>query len=79
MENGTRPPESDYPVVVASFGSDHRYRLVRLRGIGWEPLEQEEFEPRIREVFPDIDLDDPSQVHWVDHPEEWPAWHPGEA
>lgn len=66
-------------MFVGSFGDDHRYRLVWLRGIGWEPLEREEFEPRVREVFPDIDFDDPEQVRWADRPQEWPAWHPGEA
>ncbi|MFB4195807.1 hypothetical protein [Streptomyces carpaticus] len=74
-----RPPEPDYPVYVGSFGDDHRYRLVWLRGVGWEPLSEEEFEPRIRQLFPDIDLDDPEQVHWADRPQEWPAWHPGAA
>lgn len=78
MGNGKPGHGPDYPVVVASFGSDHRYRLVRIRGVGWEPLGPEEFEPRIREVFPDIDFNDPDQVHWVDHPEEWPAGHSGE-
>jgi hypothetical protein len=79
MENSAKPTKPDYLVVVASFGTDDRYRLVRLKGIGWEPLEREEFELRIREVFPDIDFDDPEQVHWVDRPQQWPAWHPGEA
>ncbi|MBB1253054.1 hypothetical protein [Streptomyces alkaliterrae] len=73
-----RPPEPEYPVVVGSFGENSRYRLVWLRGIGWEPLAREDFEARVREVFPDIDLDDPEQVHWVDGSEEWPAWHPPE-
>lgn len=81
MEKNPSPPtpDSKYLVVVASFGQDHRYRLVHLKGVGWEPLEREEFEPRVRQLFPDIDFDDPEQVHWVDRPEEWPAWQPGEA
>ncbi|WP_431781826.1 hypothetical protein [Streptomyces chumphonensis] len=69
-----RPAEPQYRVVVGSFGdADHGYRLVWLRGIGWEPLTEEELEPRLREVFPDIDLADPEQVHWVDEEEAWPA------
>ena len=65
-------------VEVAAFEADRRYRLVRL-GDHTEPLTREEFEPRIRREFPDIDLGDPRQLHWADRPWEWPAWHPGEA
>ncbi|MFE2181294.1 hypothetical protein [Streptomyces sp. NPDC059455] len=79
MENATGPDESGYPVFVESIEVDSRYRMVRLRGLGCEPLEREEFEPRVRQVFPDIDLDDPAQVHWEDRPGQWPPWHPGEA
>ncbi|QKV91094.1 hypothetical protein HUT19_04520 [Streptomyces sp. NA02950] len=79
MTNTTNPVESGYPVFVEPFDEDSRYRLVRLRGLGCEPLEREEFEPRIRRAFPDIDFDDPEQVHWADRPGQWPAWHPGEA
>ncbi|MFI1963300.1 hypothetical protein ACH429_04030 [Streptomyces pathocidini] len=74
-----RQTERDVPVEVAPFDTDGRYRLVHLRGHGWEPLEREEFEPRVQQLFPDLDLDDPDQVHWSDRPGEWPAWHPGEA
>ncbi|MBW1603503.1 hypothetical protein JJV70_15600 [Streptomyces sp. JJ66] len=70
------PDEPPYRVVVGSFGDDHGYRLVWLRGVGWEPLTEEELEPRVRELFPDIDMTDPQQVHWVDREESWPAaWH----
>jgi hypothetical protein len=73
------PTEQDYLVVVAPYDSDSRYRRVHMKGTGWISLEREEFEPRIRRLFPDIDLNDPRQVHWDDHPWEWPPWHPGEA
>jgi hypothetical protein len=80
MENApSSTPEQDVPVVVAPFDTDARYRLVHLRGLGWEPLEREEFDVRVRQVFPDLDLGDPEQVHWADRPGEWPKWHPGEA
>jgi hypothetical protein len=79
MENAPSTPEQDVTVVVAPFETDDRYRLVHLKGLGWEPLEREEFGPRVRQVFPGIDVDDPEQVHWSDRPGEWPAWHPGEA
>jgi hypothetical protein len=59
-------------VEVAGFHSDSRYRLVRLMGIGWEPMSGAEFENRIRQVFPDIDFNDPTQVKWADRPGEWP-------
>ncbi|MDH2389289.1 MULTISPECIES: hypothetical protein [Streptomyces] len=79
MENPTTPEESGHLVDVAPYDADSRYRRVRFRGSGWESLEREEFEPRVRREFPDIDLDDPEQVHWADRPGEWPPWHPGEA
>ncbi|MFJ7911722.1 MULTISPECIES: hypothetical protein [unclassified Kitasatospora] len=66
-------------VEVAELRADNRYRLVRFEGHGWEPLEREEFEPRVHQLFPDLDPRDPQRVHWVDHPWEWPRWHPGEA
>ncbi len=69
----------EYPVVVAPYDSDSRYRRVWMRGVGWVQLEREEFELRIRRQFPDIDMDDPAQVHWEDRPWQWPPWHPGEA
>lgn len=71
--------ETTHKVDVAPLGSDHRYRRVHIRGVGWEELEREEFEPRVRRAFPDIDVSDPDQVHWADHPGEWPRWQPGEA
>jgi hypothetical protein len=62
--------EPEYRLVeVAAFHSDSRFRLVRLMGVGWEPMDGEEFERRVRRVFPDIDLNDPQQVHWADRPE----------
>lgn len=77
MNNSSSP--QDVLVEIAEFRTDSRYRLVHLRGVGWEPLAPEEFEPRVKQVFPDIDLDDRRQVHWADRPGEWPSWHPGEA
>ncbi|MCZ7414014.1 MULTISPECIES: hypothetical protein [unclassified Streptomyces] len=69
-----RPDEPRYRVVVGSFGDgDHGYRLVWLRGVGWEPVAEKDLERRVREVFPDIDLSDPEQVHWVGADESWPA------
>ena len=47
----------EYPVVVAPYDSDSRYRRVWMRGVGWVQLEREEFELRIRRQFPDIDMD----------------------
>jgi hypothetical protein len=79
MKNVPAAPEPDVPVIVAPFDTDSRYRLVHIEGIGWQPLEREEFEPRVHQVFPELDLDDPDQVHWADRPGEWPRWHPGEA
>ncbi len=49
------------------------------QGTGWEPLAPEEFEPRLKQLFPDLDPHDPVRVRWADRPWEWPAWHPGEA
>ncbi|WP_441247825.1 hypothetical protein [Kitasatospora sp. McL0602] len=71
---GTKPP-----VEIAEYRTDSRYRLVHFRGTGWEPLAPEELEPRIKQLFPDVDPHDPVAVHWADRPWEWPAWHPGEA
>ncbi|MEU1621301.1 nucleotide exchange factor GrpE [Streptomyces sp. NPDC005722] len=71
--------ETTHKVDVAPLGSDHRYRRVHIRGVGWRELEREEFEPRVRRTFPDIEMSDPDQVHWADHPGEWPRWQPGEA
>lgn len=79
MENAPTAHKPEIPVIVAPFDTDRRYRLVHIQGIGWQPLEREEFELRVHQVFPDLDLDDPDQVHWSDHPGEWPKWHPGEA
>ncbi|MDH6108963.1 hypothetical protein P3T36_007535 [Kitasatospora sp. MAP12-15] len=76
--NSTSSPR-DVLVEVAEFRTDSRYRLVHLKGVGWEPLAPEEFEPRLKQLFPGIDLDDPHQVHWADRPGEWPRWHAGEA
>ncbi|MEZ0093189.1 hypothetical protein [Streptacidiphilus sp. EB129] len=59
-------------VEVAAYQTDSRYRLVRLKGIGWEPMGENEFRLRVRQVFPEIDFDDPEQVHWADRPGEWP-------
>jgi hypothetical protein len=72
MSDSTEPDAQHFLVEVAEFNSDTRYRLVRLMGVGWEPMGEEEFEARVRLVFPDIDLHDPSQVSWADRPEEWP-------
>ncbi|MGW1888765.1 hypothetical protein ACWCP6_00680 [Streptomyces sp. NPDC002004] len=66
-------------VEVAEYAADNRYRRVHFEGTGWESLEQAEFEPRIRQLFPDLDPHDPARVHWADRPWEWPPWHPGEA
>ncbi|MEU4097687.1 nucleotide exchange factor GrpE [Streptomyces sp. NPDC026673] len=71
--------ETTHKVDVAPLGADHRYRRVHIQGVGWEELEREEFEPRVRRAFPEIDVSDPEQVHWADHPGEWPDWRPGEA
>lgn len=71
--------ETTHKVEVAPLAADHRYRRVHIQGVGWQELEREEFEPRVRGAFPDIDVSDPEQVHWADHPGEWPRWQPGEA
>ena len=70
-ESASREPKH-HLVEVAGFHSDTRFRLVRLMGIGWEPMDGAEFENRVRQVFPDIDFNDPQQVHWADRPGEWP-------
>ncbi|QMU76983.1 hypothetical protein GXW83_16005 [Streptacidiphilus sp. PB12-B1b] len=72
MTDSTEPGPRHYLVEVAAFSSDTRYRLVRLMGVGWEPIGEGEFESRVRLVFPDIDLHDPEQVFWADRPGEWP-------
>ncbi|MEV7123307.1 hypothetical protein [Kitasatospora griseola] len=66
-------------VRVAEFRTDSRYRLVHFKDAGWMPLAPEEFEPEVRQHFPDLDPHDPVRVRWDDRPWEWPAWHPGEA
>ncbi|AEW98777.1 hypothetical protein SCATT_p05840 (plasmid) [Streptantibioticus cattleyicolor NRRL 8057 = DSM 46488] len=68
-----------HPVEIAPLAENHRYRLVSIDGGPAEPMEREEFEVRARRAHPTIDLGDPGQVHWADHPGEWPPWHPGEA
>ncbi|WP_042392993.1 hypothetical protein [Streptacidiphilus carbonis] len=65
-------PSEHHLIEVAGYHADTRFRLVRFKGIGWEPLAEGEFELRVRQVFPDIDLDDPDQVFWTDRPREWP-------
>ncbi|MEU1628774.1 hypothetical protein ABZ746_26385 [Streptomyces sp. NPDC020096] len=79
MKHTASATGQDYPVEVAPYETDSRYRRVHLKGIGWVPLEREEFEPRVHQAFPWLNLDDPRQVHWDDRPWEWPPWHPGEA
>ncbi|MGK4585509.1 hypothetical protein [Kitasatospora sp. HPMI-4] len=71
--------EQEPLVRIAEFRTDSRYRLVHFHGVGWEPLAPEEFEPRIKQLFPELDPHDPVRVRWDDRPWEWPAWHPGEA
>ncbi|MER8185203.1 hypothetical protein [Kitasatospora sp. NPDC094015] len=66
-------------VEIAEFRTDSRYRLVHFQGIGWKPLAPEEFEPELKQHFPDLDPHDAQQVRWADRPWEWPAWRPGEA
>jgi hypothetical protein len=72
MSDSTQPAAQHTLVEVAEFNADSRYRLVRLMGVGWEPMGEEEFEARVRLVFPDIDLRDSGQVSWADRPWEWP-------
>ncbi|TDT98583.1 hypothetical protein EDD99_6812 [Streptomyces sp. 846.5] len=75
MSDDTAPlpsPSEHHLIEVAGYHADTRFRLVRFKGIGWEPLAEDEFELRVRQVFPDIDLDDPEQVFWTDRPREWP-------
>ncbi len=80
MLGGMETNSTATPLVeVAEFRTDSRYRLVRFEGHGWEPLAPEEFEPRVHQLFPDLDPRDPQRVHWADRPWEWPAWHAGEA
>jgi hypothetical protein len=64
---------------VAGLEADTRYRMVRFRGHGWEPVDEQEFRAEGARLFPDADLTEPGRVAWQDHPWEWPAWHPGEA
>ncbi|MDH6121149.1 hypothetical protein [Kitasatospora sp. GAS204B] len=72
--------ESHEPLIeIAAMSSDSRYRLVRFKGHLWEPVDQQEFRAEATRLFPQIDLADPEQVEWQDHPWEWPTWHPGEA
>ncbi|MFJ1791970.1 hypothetical protein [Kitasatospora griseola] len=66
-------------VRVAEFRTDSRYRLVHFKDAGWKPLAPEEFEPEVKQHFPDLDPHDPVRVRWDDRPWEWSAWHPGEA
>ncbi|MFC5911122.1 hypothetical protein [Streptacidiphilus monticola] len=66
-------------VEVEPLAADSRYRVLHLAGYGTTPVAREEFLPTIRRSFPGIDIDDPDQVHWADHPWEWPSWHPGQA
>ena len=72
MSDSTEPEPPHRLVEVAPFSADTRYRLVRLMGVGWSPMDQDEFAARVRSVFGDIDLNDPDQVHWADRPGEWP-------
>ena len=72
MSDSTEPEAPLHLVEVAAFSADTRYRLVRLMGVGWSPMDEEEFATRVRAVFEDIDLNDPEQVHWADRPGEWP-------
>ncbi|MFE0463243.1 hypothetical protein ACFW1A_28725 [Kitasatospora sp. NPDC058965] len=75
----TNSYQSDPLIDVAALSADSRYRLVRFKGHGTEPVDEQEFRAEASRFFPTIDLDDPDQVHWADHPWEWPTWHPGEA
>ena len=59
-------------VEVSPFHTDSRYRLVRIDGRGWSPMNAQEFEPRVKEAFPHIDLHDAGQVDWRDRPWQWP-------
>lgn len=72
MTDGSAAEIQHHLVEVAPYRADTRFRLVRFKGIGWEPLGPDEFELRVRQVFPEIDLDDPEQVQWADRPGEWP-------
>ncbi|WP_327673740.1 hypothetical protein [Kitasatospora sp. NBC_00458] len=79
METNSTSGTTKALVEIAEFRTDSRYRLVRFEGHGWEPLGPEELEPRIHQLFPDLDPHDAVRVRWTDRPWEWPAWHPGEA
>ncbi|MEY9964225.1 hypothetical protein ABIA33_002267 [Streptacidiphilus sp. MAP12-16] len=75
-DGGGREVWVTYQVEVSTFIGMVRYRQVKIeRQDGtafWEPIAtQAEFEGHVRRHRPDVDLADPLQVYWADHPGEW--------
>jgi hypothetical protein len=69
-------PQSDRPVYIGEYNPQDRERYVHVvqpsgetvRGLIGNLDELAAFVERVR---PGTNIDDPEQVHWVDHPGEW--------
>ncbi|MFI9272156.1 hypothetical protein ACIGXM_15740 [Kitasatospora sp. NPDC052896] len=66
------------PVEISALVSGHRDRQVRIERPGTTPVvvacsSRQQFEEVLRRERPDLDPDDAQQLHWVDHPGEWPG------
>ncbi|MEY9965409.1 hypothetical protein ABIA33_003451 [Streptacidiphilus sp. MAP12-16] len=73
--SGSTPGEQPKHLVhVDAFAIDPRRRLVSINGAPHVLMTREEFERRVHEAFPNLDLNDPEQTYWVDSPGGWPVW-----
>ncbi|MEZ0090944.1 hypothetical protein [Streptacidiphilus sp. EB129] len=66
-----------HPVEIAALTPHEHGRQVRIERPGTTPVVvtcsgQEHFEEVLHRERPDIDPGDDQQVHWADHPGEWP-------
>jgi hypothetical protein len=69
--------EPVHPVEVSTLAPQHRTRQVRIERPGTSPVivacgSQEQFVDVLRRERPDLSPDDANQIHWADHPGEWP-------
>jgi hypothetical protein len=67
-----------HPVEIAAFAPQEHGRQVRIERPGTTPVvvvcsSQRQFEEVLGRERPDIGPDDEEQVHWVDHPGQWPS------
>ncbi|MBF9068978.1 hypothetical protein [Streptacidiphilus fuscans] len=72
-------PNPDCPVQVSALIPNLRYRYVRVMrangsvGQPYPCATQAEFVRHVTQERPDVDPQNPAEVHWDDHPDIWPG------